>query len=99
MKHLLPIQTFAPMLDPGIRAVCAVLPKLNPLATNRTEDTVGLDLADERIGSQSCLTLLGIAPSGFLSRDEIPWRKIFERHAGDSRLYRHRHRRLDACER
>lgn len=58
------------MLQPWVRAVARVLPELHPFQTEGTEDAVGFDGADERVGLESGAALLGVAATGLVSGGE-----------------------------
>jgi hypothetical protein len=64
------------MLQPRIRAVGAVLAKLDPLLAEGAEDAVGLDLANERVGAEGGRALLGVAPAGLVGGLEVCWVEV-----------------------
>jgi hypothetical protein len=55
--------TFAPVLLPWVRTEGAVLPKLHPLAAQRAEHTVRLDLCKQWVRAQLRRALLRVPPA------------------------------------
>ncbi len=69
--YALLLQAFRPMLQPGVRAIRAVLAQLYPLPTKLAEHTARLNLAKERVRSQHRSALVGIPSARLMHAWEI----------------------------